>query len=264
MGTWTRLFAAELRRYLKRLWSYRFDTLSELVLWLVAFPLLMVIFASVAPTFNEEAELASLIGFLVWNLCLGVLSATTEEVATEAGEGTLEAVVLSPVPPVVLFMLRLAAAFTVQGIQTLVLGVLLALLLQVPVVVASPVPVLLGLTVLGTLGASLALGGIALVHKQVASIVSVISLLALLTTGALVPLNELERLFLFLKWFVPTAWGIDALRAVTLRGATWATLWADWTWIGLTLQSLILVGMGIVVFHWGFRRAQHRGTLGTY
>lgn len=259
-----RLYLAELRRYGRRLWSYRFDTLGELALWLVAFPLLMVIFASVAPAFDANAQLASLIGFLVWNLNLGVLMTTTEEVTTEAGEGTLEAVLSTPHSPLVLFSLRLAAALTMQAAQTLVLGVILVTLSGTRMPMAAPAPLLLGLTLLGTLGASLALGGLAFVHKQVASIVSVVSLLALLATGALVPLNNLGLPFLLLKWFVPTAWGIDALRAVILHGATWATLWTDWTLVGLLLQSLILLGMGIVLFNWGFQTAQRQGSLGAY
>jgi ABC-type multidrug transport system permease subunit len=260
----TRLYLADLRRYLRRLWSYRFDTLGELALWLVAFPLLMVIFGSVAPNFGTDAQLASLIGFLVWNLCIGVLMNTTTEITTEAGEGTLEAVVLTPHSPLLLFTLRLVAAFTIQAVQTLILGSILVVLLGTRMTLAAPAPLLLGLTLVGTLGASLALGGIALVHKQVASVVSVVSLLALLATGALVPLNNLGLPFLLLKWFVPTAWGIDALRTVILHGATWTTLWADWTLVGLTVQSLILLGIGISLFDWGFRKAQQQGTLGTY
>lgn len=101
-------------------------------------------------------------------------------------------------------------------------------------------------------------------HKQVASLIGVIVLLALLTTGALVPLDQLDAFFWVLKWLMPTAWGIDALRNVLLDGASWGQLWQDFTWIGLAVQNTGFTLLGIVVFEWGFHRAQQQGTLGTY
>ncbi len=264
MSLWLHLLIAELRRSIFRLWSYRVDTLGKLALWLVAFPILMVIFASVAPNFDAQARAASLLGFLVWNLCIGALSSITEEVTVEARTGTLEAVLLSPVAPVNLFVLRTVTFLIVQGVQTIVLGLILGMILDVPLKVVSVTPVLLGLTLLGTVGVSLALGGVALIYKQTASLVSVVSLLALLATGALVPLNSLQGVFLLLKWFVPTAWGIDALRNATLYGATWQTLLADNTLVGLVIQSAVFLALGFVTFRRSFKRARQQGTLGEY
>lgn len=261
---WFRLLVAEIRRYLFRLWSYRVDTFGELALWLVAYPILIVIFSSAAPTFDAEARTASLIGFLVWNLCIGALSSITNEVATEAREGSLEAVLLSPVPPVGLFAMRTLAFLLVQGLQTSILGLIFVFLLDAPLRLTGLAFFLLGLTVLGALGASFALGGATIVHKQTASIVSVVSLLALLGTGALVPLNSLGPVFLWLKWLAPTAWGIDAMRAVILHGATWQSLTADFTLLGLTVQSLALLVCGCLIFQWGVKRAQRQGALSEY
>jgi hypothetical protein len=38
----------------------------------------------------------------------------------------------------------------------------------------------------------------------------------------------------------------------------WGRLWADGTWVGLSLQA------GMLLFGWGFRRAQLQGSLGSY
>ena len=46
--------------------------------------------------------------------------------------------------------------------------------------------------------------------------------------------------------------------------AMWGRLWADGTWVGLSLQAGMLLLAGMLVFGWGFRRAQLQGSLGSY
>ena len=258
------LFWVECRRHWLHVWSYRLDFLGELVLWLVAFPLMMVIFAGVAGGYGQVAQWASLIGFLVWDLNMGVLAAITREVAQQAREGTLEPLFLSPLPPLLLFSLRLLAAFVIQGIRTLLLGLLLVLILQLPLTLSAPaLPVLL-LTLFGTYGVGLLLGGIALVYKEIASVIGIITLLAVLATGALVPLDGLGPSFILLKVFVPTTWGIDALRNVLIGGASWSALWQDGTWLGLATQAVVFPLLGAILFQRGVTKAQQQGALGTY
>jgi len=258
------LFWGELRRDVRAWWSYRVQVFSSLVLWLVAFPFMIATFEGVAKGYSAERQLASLIGFLVWELCASVLSATTESVTAEAQQGTLESVILAPVSPVLTFSLRLTAVMTRQAIETLLLGFILAFLLGLYMMpnVLSLLVVLL--TLLGVSGMGLALGGLALVYKSVDSVVAVVSLLAVLYTGALVPLNSLGIVFTFLKLLLPMTWGIDLLRQTLINGATWSQLWASGALPGLGLQSAVFLTLGIVVFRWGLHCAQEKGSLGSY
>ncbi|MCP5096800.1 MAG: hypothetical protein GY943_14710, partial [Chloroflexi bacterium] len=123
------LFLTELRREWQAWWSYRFQALSTTILWLIAFPFMMVTFDSVAGGYGSDRRLASLIGFLVWNLCMSVLATAAESVSTEARQGTLENVLLSPISPLTIFSLRLTAVFMRQAVETAVLGLVLALIL---------------------------------------------------------------------------------------------------------------------------------------
>ena len=116
------LFLAELRRHLRLKWSYRLNSVSWIVLWVVAFPLLVTTFDNVAGGYRVERRQASLTGFLMWDWSMTLLTVTVGFVSAEAREGTLESLVLSPVPPIMLFGLRTFAAMLVQGGQTLVLG----------------------------------------------------------------------------------------------------------------------------------------------
>lgn len=258
------ILGAELRRTWRRTWSYRFDTLGEMIMWLVAFPLMMVLFGGVAGEYGPEARSASLIGFLVWDLCLGVPTALTQDVSRESREGTLETLFLAPLSPTVLFSLRILAAFLIQLVRTLALGLILVVLLGLSIGVSGSAFLVLALTVAGAYGVGLMLAGVALVHKEVAGLVGTLSLLAVLATGALVPLNSLGALFTALRLIVPTTWGIDALRAVMLGSEGWGTLWADGTWLGLSVQALAFVGLGVLVFRRGIVRARIEGTLGSY
>ncbi|MGH2544604.1 MAG: ABC transporter permease [Ardenticatenaceae bacterium] len=258
------VFTAELRRGLRRMWAYRYDTLGEMALWLVAFPVMLAIFSDVSGSYGPEQRLASLIGFLVWDLSMGVLTGMAQEVVRESREGTLESIMLSPWHPRTVFSVRFAAAFVVQGLRTLVLGLVLLAVLRLPLSFTGSAPILLLLTILGVAGVGLALAGLTLVHKNLESVVGIAALLAVLFTGALVPLNALGPVYEILKYLIPTTWGIDSLREVIINGASLTSLMADGTILGLSLQAAAFLGLGVVVFGRSFRQAQLQGSLGSY
>ena len=259
-----KLFLAELRREVRHWWSYRLNALSSLGLWLVAFPIMMLTFDSVAVGYGPDQRLASLIGFLVWELCTGVLVATTDSVTEEARHGTLESVILAPISPLMIFSLRITAVFTRQAVETIVLGLALAFILNLPSTWSGPAFLVMGLTIVSVAGVGLALGGLAMIYKSIDSVVGVVTLLAVLFTGALVPLNNLGVVFTLLKHLVPMTWGIDALRAVLVSGVGWSALWLDGTLWGLGVQAFVFSLLGAVTFAWSIRRAQMQGSLGAY
>ncbi len=259
-----KLFLAELRRDVRHWWSYRLNALSSLGLWLVAFPFMMLTFDSVAAGYGPDQRLASLIGFLVWELCSSVLVATTDSVTEEAQQGTLENVMLAPVSPLVIFSSRITAVFTRQAAETTILGLALILILNLPFTLSSPVLLVTGLTIVSVAGVGLALGGLAMIYKSIDSVVGVVTLLAVLFTGALVPLNGLGVVFIVLKYLAPMTWGIDALREIIISGMGWSSLWIDGTLLGLGAQAVIFLALGAATFIWSVRRAQMQGSLGTY
>lgn len=252
------LFIAELRRYVRLRWSYRLNIVSWVILWLVAFPLLMSTFDAVAGGYAMERRQASFIGFLLWDWSMALLAAIVGSVSAEARDGTLESFLLSPVSPLLLFLLRAAAALLILGIQTLVMGMVLAFLLQIPLDLGRTALFIALLTVIGAGGVGLALAGLALAHKSVDSVVGLFTLLALVLTGAIVPLNDLGAFYEIWKYFVPTTWGIDAIRAASVGDVAWATL------AGLTLQTVAFVVAGGLVFVLFLDRARVRGDLAAY
>lgn len=258
------LVFVELRRHIRQTWSYRLDMLGDWLLWLVAFPVMMLVFDAVAGGYTPVAQARSLIGFLLWDLCFGVIARTTREVVEESRQGTLEQTLLAAPPPQWLFSARLLAETMVRVVRTGVLGLLLASGLGLSFQVNAVFWAVLLFTVMVSWGVSLVLGGLALVHKEIGSFIGILSLLAVLATGALVPLNALGGMYVWIRLLVPTAWGIEAARSAALTDASWQTFWFDFTWLGLGVQAGVFLLLGVWSFHWGLRKAQEEGSLGVY
>ncbi len=257
-------WVAEIRRSGSETYTYRFNVISTMALWVVAFPMMMMVFDSVAG-YSPVRQMESLIGFLVWDLCMAALAAIGQDITREAQHGTLESILMAPVAPIRLFTMRSASAAVTQSVLTAILGVILFLILRLPAPHLSlGALIVLVLTVLGVIGVSLAIGGIALIYKRVASIVGVIGLLSVLLSGALVPLYSLGPLYEALKWLVPMTWGISALRALMIGDASALELARQGVWLGLTLQTLAFLALGALVFNWGYNRARVAGILGSY
>lgn len=261
---WLSLFWNEFRRALLVRWSYRLDALSWLIIWGIAFPLILLMFDTVSGGYGIDQRIASLVGFLVWDLCTGTMTATTQMIRAEAQEGTLEAVLIAPISPVVIALLRVVAVFARQLLETILLGGFLLWLLGLAIPVNGATGLVLLLTIVGVAGVGLFLGGLALVYKNISSIVGVLGLLALFFTGAILPLNSLGLGFTLLKYSLPTTWGIETLRLTVLAGVTVSRLWHDGTLVGLLLQAVVFLLGGIYAFRWGFYQAQKQGLLGSY
>ena len=262
-------FYPQLRSEMRREWlvwySYRFNTISSLVMWGAIFPVLLLILQNVVNTaepgqFGVREQVASLIGFLVWHLCMRVLAEMPEMMAEEARTGTLESVVVSSqISLVQLLLLRVLARSTRSVLETILLGVVLAWLFDLPLAMSLTAVVVVTITLLGTWGVGLLLMGLALLHKAVGSVTSLVTNLAFLVSGAFVPINGLGWLFTFLKLFFPTTWGIDLLRQAMLDGFV-----AGASLLGLASQTVLLLGSGIFIFRWTLKLAKERGVLGSY
>lgn len=262
--TFTKICQVEIRRQLRQNWSYRFETIGEIALWLVAFPIMMLIFESVAASYDKMEQTGSLFGFLVWDLCFGVMVVTTQGITQESRQGTLEPIFLSPVNPLLIFSARTAAAFMVRAIRSSMLAYLLAWALGLHMQMSGAVWLLIGIMIVSAFGLTLLLSGVAFVHKEIGSVIGVLSLLATLATGVLVPLNSLGSYFILMKILIPFAWGIDTLRAVTASGNSEFISVDTFTWLGLLIQSTFLLALGVLVFQQGYMRARERNLLGDY
>lgn len=263
-------FMGELRREFLVWRSYRVNAISSLLMWGVIFPILLVTVQSVvnantAVGFGERERAESLIGFLVWNLCMGVLRAIPLMVAEESRTGTLENVLTSTYLPFgTLFALRILARSLRSILETALLGLVLVLFFRLPLIPSFTAVLVALLTLAGTCGVGMALAGLAMIYKSVSSVTGLVANLAFLISGALVPINALGLVFTALKLFFPTTWGIDVLRGVVLNGDSLAVLLRGGALPGLLLQTGLMLAIGWLVFNISLQRARTNGVLGVY
>ncbi len=260
------LFWAECHRMVRLWWSYRLNTLSSLAATVVVFPIPVLILQNLVVQNGAEygvtGRTLSLLGFLTWHLCMTLLAAVPEMIQEEVEVGTLENVMMAPFALHVTLSMRMLVLCLRYAVETAILALILSLLLRVPLEF-SPLAFLVALmTLIGTCGVGMGIAGLALVHKAIRSVTSVISILALLLSGALAPINSLGIFFDVLKYLFPTTWGIDVLRSVVVQQLSSATLRGDL--VGLGLQTVFFLGGGIWIFLCTLEKAKVQGDLAAY
>jgi len=256
------LFLNELRRMRTLWWSYRVSAISSLLLHAAIFPILMLLFQNLADrhgsSYGAVQQLDSLLGFLVWYLCMKLLAAMPRMIEEEARVGTLENLFLSPWSLLQIVLLRTAVLALRYFGETAVLAVLLTTILKLPLPLTPLSWFIILLTLVGTAGIGLALAGLALVYKSVGPVVTLFSNLALLVSGALIPIHSMQTIFTLLKFTFPTVWGIELLRRTTVSPSGLIHL------PGLILQTVLFLCIGI----WGFTRTltrtRRQGNLSTH
>jgi len=256
------LFLNELRRMRTLWWSYRLSAISSLLLHAAIFPVLMLLFQNLADrhgaAYGSSRQLDSLLGFLVWYLCMKLLSAMPRMIEEEARVGTLATLFLSPWSLLQIVLLRTAVLALRYFGETAVLALLLTTILQLPLPLTPLSWLIIFLTLIGTVGIGLALTGLALVYKSVGPVVTLFSNLALLVSGALIPIHSMPTVFTVLKFTFPTVWGIELLRktAVSSSGVVYLP--------GLFLQTMIFICTGVWGFAYALAQTRHLGNLSTH
>ena len=258
------LFLNECRRTTSLWWNYRLSMFSSILVHLVIFPVLMFLFQHLATRYGSSygpgRQLDSLLGFLSWYLCMKVMIAIPRMVDDEATMGTLENVILAPVSLATTVVLRTVVYCFRYGLETLLLGIVLSLTLGLYMPLTAEAAIIVLLTLAGTCGIGLALAGLALVHKAMGSVVGVIGNLALLFSGALVPLEGVGELFVLLKYGFPMTWGISILRRLAISHA----LLFPSDVMGLAIQTVMMLVVGGFVFVAWLQKAKMQGLLAAY
>jgi len=255
-----RVLLAVLRKHLIELRRYWFDTLSALALWYVVFLLL----------FNGARALVSrddlfgatgdgiIVGYMVWIFLLGAYSRFTNVLNTAAQEGTLEQLGLCPAGISWICLCDAIASFLVDDL--LIAGGTLALMMlttgrYLAIDLLSILPLLI-LTLMGVLGLSFLIGGIALIFKRIQSAAQLVNFgfIALIA----VPIASAPALR-----FLPISHGVDLLRRVMIDGRTLLQIPGS--------EILLLAGVsigyfitGLTAFHALERAARRRALLGHY
>lgn len=252
------LLQVELGRSLLQMRRYPLETvLSFLILTGMFFGIAYgstAAFGSTVPA--THAAGITMLSFIGWMLCMGLLSGPASELEAEAQSGTVEQLFTGGHSLTRILMVRMLASVMVTGAIVAVVALVaggMAHLALAPGAFAS-----LGLAVITAAGGGLVMAGCALVFKKTRSI-------SLLLTFGLMPLMMADG---------ATQW-IDTLPAALLlpfvgpmglaKGAVLDP--AGWSWSAFALASLASCGYfaaGLLLFSRMRRVAMRRGTIGHY
>lgn len=265
--------ANEVGKGLLHAWGERLQIVIEL-------PLFLVFFLLVALVLGRGQQIAS--GHLVWHfeaaavssLFVGFAAYTFWYLQTaklfwrllaEIQAGTLEQVYLSPLPG---WLVAAAGRVLATVVETaFVLGVLSAVIFAiVPFHLLwrwqALVPALF--IVVGSVGYSLAEGGLTLIWKRVEMIHELALGLMTFVSGALLPLDRLPGWMADIGRFTPISQGVAGLRALLVGGNASLPANGDGSLFWLSGIGAAWLLLGIVLFSIGEGRARRGGSLGRY
>ncbi len=252
----------EAYKELLHLWSYRYNTLAEMIQRSIGFLAIGLVLG--------QGHLATpLMAFVLpgWVMSFYariILFQVSDTVSDEAQTGTLEQMYMSPVSSSMLLLSRVFAILLVATIMVSLSAMVLSLLLSIHLVIRWEVFPVIILTLAGLFGFSFVLGGLALVYKNIHSIADLTQDLLLFINGTFVSVSLLPGWLQALGLALPTTYGITVIRAVVLHGQSLGALITNGSLLVLTLHSTAYFVGGWIWYKWCEHTARQQGSLGRY
>jgi ABC-2 type transport system permease protein len=181
-------------------------------------------------------------------------------IAEEVNAGTLEQAHLSPAPPSLLVLGRLAA-LAAEGLIPAILLMLAFGLGYGPNWVIRPdalIPLLL--TILDALGYGLLMTALTLRVASIGAVVHVFNMAVMFFGGMFIPITLFPHGVEIFARFVPTALGTEVLNT-TLAGHGLGAAWSDGTLPWLLLHVVVLGSLAWAAYLFTVRRARREGGL---
>ena len=180
--------------------------------------------------------------------------------AEEINGGTLEQTQLSPAPPELQVLGRLAA-LAVEGLAVAAtLGVIFTVAFDLHFDLRPAVVVPAALTVVAGLGYGLVITGLTVRLTSIGAVTHVVNMAVQFFGGMLVPVALFPVGLEIFARFLPITLGVEALDA-SLAGRSLASVWAGGTLPLLVAYAAGSFGLGMAVYSLNVRRARRQGGL---
>lgn len=178
--------------------------------------------------------------------------------------GTLEAMVMSPVPVSLIVVGSALWSYvftTIRVVAYLVLGALLfTLQLQGANYLGALVSLLLSILAFASIGIIAA--AIIMVIKRGEPVTGLFSATANLIGGIYYPVAILPDWLQFVSKLIPVTYAVNAMRLALLNGASWSELSTDL--LALLGFIVVLLPLSLLIFRWAVDRARLDGSLAHY
>lgn len=262
MNSTIRTMLNEAYKSLLHLWSYRYNTLAEMVQRGISF---LAISLLLGKGHWEAAQMAFILcGWIMTFYARTILFQVNDGVTEEARSGTLEQMYMSPVSSGFLLLGRVFAILLVATLMVSLSAVALSILVGIQLPLHWEALPVIALTLVGVFGFSFLLGGAALVYKSVHSLADLTQDLLLFVNGTFISIALLPDWLRTIGLVLPTTYGITVLRAVVLNGSSLGALINDHSLLLLTAHSATYFFGGWLFYAWCERFARQQGSLGQY
>lgn len=253
------LFKALYRKYSIELRRYYFNTISLLISIYLIFMFIFYSTKSIqgANSGFGETSAGILVGFMIWFLAIFTYSELSFVLVQEASQGTLEQLAMSPLGFRKVIFIRTIVALL---FNLLIMAIFLLLMMMstgewLHLDVLSIVPLVL-ITIVGVLGLSLVVGGLALLFKQIQSSLQILQFVFVLLISPIVDYVP------FIK-ILPLAWGTRLVGRVMIDGISLAQIPVQDLLI-LIASSIFYFLVGYLIFRFCENKARDYGLLGHY
>lgn len=173
---------------------------------------------------------------------------TSVSIAKEKEMGTMEVILVSPMPPILIILSKVLPYFTISIINFFTILILGVFVLKVPIVGSIWLLTLLAVLFIFV---SLALGLLisSLVEKQIAALlISVMGLMlpVVLLSGLMFPIDNMPIVLQGLAQLIPAKWFIVAVKAVMIKGLGITAILKELA--VLTLMAVVLIAASLKKF----------------
>jgi ABC-2 type transport system permease protein len=258
------LLKEEMRRELIVLRRYWMNAFSFAIIVYLFFVVILAMGGAVSgQPVSPEAKASTLVGMLMWQLSMGSLAVLGWSFSNESATGTLEHLYLSPLGITQVFLARSVANFLSTVVVMFASGsfamVTTGIRLHLP---PLELAVILPLAVAGTYGFGFMLAALTLTFKRTQQLMGLMQFFFLFFTGSVIPLDQMHWALKLFGQSLPVTAGIDALRAVTIQGATLGNVTG--LLVKMAVTSTLWLAIGVLVYTLTDRRARLRGSIGQY
>lgn len=259
------IFIAEIERTFILMARYPYQYFLNIVL------IMIFLFAAIVPLIDKVSGFSivdAFIGFMMWNVVLGVMQTMGWQIQSESQFGTLENIMIASGGLLKLLLARSLAGLIQSVIVIFVEAFLIFLIFKVPFAKVSPLLslnmiMLFLLSIVGMYGFGFILGGIGIVLKRIGAIAELVNYMFLFSAGLLFPLSDAPRIIQDVGNFIPLSLGIDLMRKNYLgNGSIFQHDLAEFAIF--CLQSLIYMIVGLVFFKLMIDFARKKGIIGLH
>lgn len=218
-------------------------------------------FASLTGSGNYMAFV--LIGAMISTFIFSGLWGVGNSLREETYWGTMEYIIASPTPPLVILIGKTLAEWAwsmgMVVFQAAIIGIFFGV--QFTVAKVLPVLLLLGLLVVGFYGFAIAFAGLTLLIKEVHGYVHTLEWVFFLFSPIRYPV-QVNPITQFFSMFIPLTWALVAIRGIMLVDQKRVNLWQT---VGvLALMDVVLLVGGYLLFVWLERKTRRDGTIGMH